>query len=212
MLALLLVPACGAPRAAPPASGSPSAVPAAPVTPAPTRERPQVVFFDSGEYAAAAVDGLAGTAACAECHEAEYDHWRRTPHARAMADAAGPRGTAEVSCLRCHASLVVVPKEAAERLSLDLQGVGCESCHGPGLAHAGDPESVGLISGVRDGCAECNFRSLCQVCHNTEGDPDFKYFAAYRRAGHSQMDEDDDGGDIPLEGTGGPACRRGANQ
>lgn len=208
LLTGLLVLACGVPRAAPPATEPLSAVPVVPA------ERPNVVFFDSGQYADAAVDGLAGTEVCAQCHETEYRHWQQTPHARAITDAIGPDGTAAASCRRCHASLVVSPEADAGRLRLDLQGVGCESCHGPGRDHAEDPESYsGRISGVRDNCPECNFRGLCQVCHNTEGDPDFKYFAAYRRMRHPEPGEDDGGvGEIPLDGTGGPACRRGANQ
>lgn len=173
-----------------------------------------MVFFDPQDYAGAAVAGLAGTAACAGCHEPEYQHWLRTPHARALLDAAGPGGAAAVSCRRCHASLVVSPEADAERLHLDLRGVGCESCHGPGLDHAGDPEShSGRITGIRDDCPECNFRGLCQVCHNTEGDPDFKYFAAYRRVRHPKPGEQEGaGGEIPLAGTGGPACGRSSNQ
>lgn len=168
-----------------------------------------MVFFDSGDYAEAAVDGLAGTAACAGCHEAEYRHWQRTPHARALADAAATDGTVAVSCRRCHASLVLSPEADAVRLGLDLQSVGCEACHGPGLEHAEDPESFsGRITGVRDGCPECNFRGLCLVCHNTEGDPDFKYFAAYRRVRHPETGDDAGEGAIPLAGTGGPACGR----
>lgn len=173
-----------------------------------------MVFFDPEDYAGAMVEGMAGAEACAQCHETQYSHWLRTPHARALVDATGPEGNAAVSCRRCHASLVVCPEADTERLRLDLQGVGCESCHGPGLAHAEDPESYsGRITGIRDDCSECNFRGLCQVCHNTEGDPDFKYFAAYRRVGHPEPGDPDSGeGDIPLEGTGGPACGRNANQ
>ena len=33
-----------------------------------------------------------------------------------------------------------------------------------------------------------------------------------RRITHPDPDEDDGGGEIPLVGTGGPACRRGASE
>jgi len=174
---------------------------------------PQVVFFDPEQYAGATVDGWAGSRACAECHEAEYEHWLRTPHARASAAATDEAGEVPLRCRRCHASLLVSPEADRSRLALDLEAVGCESCHGPALAHAEDPQSpVDLISGVRDGCPECNFRSVCQVCHNTEGDPDFRYFAAYRRVTHPGPDDGGDGGEIPFSGAGGPACRRQAGR
>lgn len=210
VLAGLFALACGAPRTAPPLPAPPPIAPAAADEP---EDRPSVVFFDQGDYADAVVEGLAGTAACAECHEAEYQHWLRTPHARALEDAAEPDGSVAVNCRRCHSSLVVSPEADAGRLQLDLQGVGCESCHGPGLAHAESPYPDGSqIIGVRDDCPECNFRSFCQVCHNTEGDPDFKYFNAYRTVRHPETGEDDHHGAIPLEGTGGPACGRHANR
>lgn len=178
-----------------------------------TTERPQLVFFDPEDYAGATVDGWAGSRACAECHETEFAHWQRTPHARAWAQAENAVDDPPLRCRRCHASLLVSPETDAERLDLDLAGVGCESCHGPAKAHAEDPESpTGRISGVRDGCPECNFRSVCQVCHNTEGDPDFRYFAAYKQVTHPDPDDGGDGEEIPLTGAGGPACRRQATR
>jgi len=195
-----------------PRAAAPATAPAQRTTESGPEEHPAVVFFDPGEYAGAVVEGWAGSEACAGCHEAEYRHWRRTPHARALDDAAGPDGAAPVNCRRCHASLVVVPEGDRERLALDSRAVGCESCHGPGLAHVADPEGVsGRISGVRDGCRECNFRRLCQVCHNSEGDPDFRYFAAYRLVTHPGPGEGGEGM-IPLTGTGGPACGRPAER
>ena len=169
-----MVQACGgvsAPERRPPAPADPPAR-----TAAEPGERPQLVFFDSEDYAGATVEGWAGSRACAECHEAEFAHWLRTPHARAWADAKNSMEDPPLRCRRCHASLLVSPETDAERLDLDLAGVGCESCHGPGGEHV--PEDAvkrGSIVSLTDKCDSCVILQICGSCHDDANDPRFKF-------------------------------------
>jgi len=131
-----------------------------------------------------------GQAKCKACHLTEHKTWSATKHATALeALPADARGKAE--CLSCH--MTGYGKPAAE--GADLNGVQCESCHGPGsdyksmqimskkeyaanreAAHA-KSVAAGLI--LPDEAA-------CKSCHN-EKSPNFKGFdfaAAKERIKH----------------------------
>ena len=76
-----------------------------------------------------------GSAACQSCHPVQHAWWADDPHARAM-DRLRDEGSDDPACVRCHATAKASgppPAEVAEFRT--LEGVGCESCHGPGEAH-----------------------------------------------------------------------------
>jgi hypothetical protein len=105
-----------------------------------------------------------GSDACADCHEEEYDIWKKTPHAKAFLslDPANEghgyerlKGIARLydpECLSCHVtgwnpqdvyryrsgfineSFADAVGEDPDRMPL-LVGSGCENCHGPGSRH-----------------------------------------------------------------------------
>lgn len=155
------------------------------------------VFFLAGEISAqsAKAFNFTGAAGCKKCHRskksgAQYKVWAKMKHAQAFASLATPeaqkiakeKGIANAqkadACLKCHVTAFGV---AAERLGKKYsieEGVGCESCHGPGSAYskkkvkkaivAGKtkPESVGLLKVTKETCVKC---------HNDES-PTFKAF------------------------------------
>ncbi len=160
-----------------------------------------------------------GVKACAPCHEAHFQAWERSRHAGALRSLA-KRDPAEEArqveglwivrmgrgdkyglpvppaefphCLICHATAA----SADSRLvagSLDrTDGVQCESCHGPGSAHAkvetlkrsGKPipaEEVAAALEVakavtlRRFASEKEIEALCTKCHDGMcGDFDFR--------------------------------------
>ncbi len=126
-----------------------------------TAPRP-LLAFPEGEHV--------GSQACKGCHAAEYKSWKRSPHRKAMGSL-GPPDTTRVDCVRCHATAVA---SGPEPTSLDgfrtQEGVGCESCHGPGEAHLADPRSETVL-GLGESCAECVIEEVCTSCHTASWDP-----------------------------------------
>ncbi len=118
--------------------------------------------------AAALAGDLVGPAGCKACHQAAWESWRETAHARAQ-ESLPARNRRDPRCTPCHA-----PNQ-----DKGVAGVSCEACHGPGQAYAPsyvmrDAElarAVGLVVGGE---------KTCLVCH-TDSTPSLGRFV-YRRA------------------------------
>ncbi len=111
-----------------------------------------------------------GGAKCRLCHMKQHEVWDRSKHATAF-EILKPEDRNNPKCLSCH----LTGYGATQQVNLELVGVQCEACHGPGSLylriHARrDKEGArkaGLIS--RPG------PESCRVCHNKES-PTFKGF------------------------------------
>ena len=143
---------------------------------------------------AVAVPEIIGAPKCKSCHKAktgdQWKIWTESTHATAFQTLASEEASKiaadkglgnpqqEEACLRCHATKasldagVVISGKANYA---DSEGVGCESCHGPGSDYKPrkimeDPEAAraaGLVmTKTADGCTHC---------HNEES-PTFKGF------------------------------------
>lgn len=126
----------------------------------------ELVRFPSGENV--------GTAACLTCHPAEHAAWLDDPHRRAMKTLQAEGKADEVGCVRCHATAKeagVPPTELSGYRT--LEGVGCESCHGPGKAHVDAKGAPDTIEGLGDDCPVCVIEAVCTSCHTAEMDPDW---------------------------------------
>jgi hypothetical protein len=116
--------------------------------------------------ARAADDGpYAGAEKCAPCHQAIYHAWQGTKHAKALAKLDAAQRKTE--CIGCHVT------GSPEMIAADgdkphFPNVQCESCHGPGAAHAKDPA-------VRTGLTATPGEGSCTVCHNDRS-PHFRGF------------------------------------
>jgi hypothetical protein len=147
------------------------------------------------ELAAAVAAALAGSASAApadwvgndkcggNCHAAEAAAWAAGPHARATASLEANRRRQR--CLGCHAT-----GEAPAGKAL-FDGVGCESCHGPGAGYAIDdvmrdpPLSAAL--GLVDLGTAAGRQAVCRRCHQPElGRPKFDAEAGWARLPHSK--------------------------
>jgi len=136
-----------------------------------------------------------GVAKCKTCHKKvkqgeQYGIWQKTAHAKAFDTLAGEKAReyataagvddpqADPACLKCHVTAFdVAPEFLGKKYKIE-DGVGCESCHGPGQNYykkkimisivKGDttPESVGLIIPEEE---------TCLTCHNDKS-PAFKGF------------------------------------
>ncbi|HEX2572463.1 MAG TPA: multiheme c-type cytochrome [Polyangia bacterium] len=130
-----------------------------------------------GATAGAAVDAapdarFKGVSVCQGCHPAAVRQWRRTHHARAWADLVRLHQEKDGACAGCH----ITGGQAR------LRDVQCESCHGPGAAHAARPTQAGLIQRQPS-------EATCRACHASEQSPEWQ-FTSYRQAvlgpGHGQ--------------------------
>ena len=116
------------------------------------------------------------SAACSQCHVAEYMKWANGPHAHAT-DPLPPRWVEfEASCLDCHAT-GATPATATTKLEIArLQSVQCEQCHGPGGNHVAKPgKGYGRVASMQSACA---------ACHTSETSPDFDLPTAWAKIKH----------------------------
>jgi len=104
-----------------------------------------------------------GGEACASCHKSEHLQWSRTGHARAFGTLVANDSALDEACWSCHVTGAMA--EGGPQLPTESAGfrdVQCEACHGPGRAHAEDPESV---KPVRDPAS-----AVCLSCHDGDRD------------------------------------------
>ncbi len=100
-----------------------------------------------------------GNQACKKCHAPAFAHWKTTGHAKAWETMKRTRQTSNLDCVPCHVTgfdRPGGPRRLAELAA--FVDVGCESCHGPGSAHAEAPEvKVAFPREVPERvCAECH--------------------------------------------------------
>jgi hypothetical protein len=142
---------------------------------------------------------IVGSPKCKSCHKSktgdQWKIWTESAHAKAFETLASVESKKiasdkglgdpqqEIACLRCHATRVFLGNEVVineKAKYVDSEGVGCESCHGPGsdykakkiMADAQAARAAGLIV---DKTADA-----CSQCHNEES-PTFKGFDFEKR-------------------------------
>jgi hypothetical protein len=102
---------------------------------------------------------------CSMCHKgAIYDKWVATKHSKAFANLP-PDGKKNPKCFACHTTGAGKPGgyDPAAKNAADLEGVGCEACHGPAsnykMVHMKDKAkalTLGLVMPTE---------ATCKVCH-----------------------------------------------
>jgi len=117
---------------------------------------------------------MVGAATCETCHEEQFKFWKGTKHASAFATLENKKKHLNLDCLPCHvtidvsnAKFKIVTNRGYLAYPVNLQSVGCESCHGPGKNHSMDPENVSLV--------QTPGQKTCLICHTSEHDDNFDY-------------------------------------
>jgi len=148
--------------------------------------------FDARAEEEAMQHNFVGADGCKLCHKSaksgnQYGIWLEGPHAQAYevlgSDAAkaiaaekGLEGSPQEldECLRCHVTAHGVDPARLEKKYRPTDGVGCESCHGPGDGYKGkstmESRELSVAAGLIIPTAE-----TCTTCHNEES-PTFKGF------------------------------------
>ncbi|MBC8232599.1 hypothetical protein H8E77_23880 [bacterium] len=109
---------------------------------------------------------FATSEACQSCHPSQYKSWQQSAHARAFETLQKRNQEYDPECVGCH---TLGYKQFGGFIRADvtpeLTDVQCESCHGPGLAHAQkQTKGYGQIS-----------IASCRPCHNQKHSPTFDF-------------------------------------
>ena len=118
--------------------------------------------------------GYSGDDFCSTCHRSEHDTWLLTDHAGAYDTLVRHGSDRDGECVGCH--VVGFGKPGGfdpARPAAELEGVGCETCHGRGGPHL----SPGF---VQNG----NYEPVCATCHDTKHSLGFEYAKFLPRISH----------------------------
>lgn len=97
---------------------------------------------------------------CSDCHDEAVEFWRKTGHAKAYQTLVKEFKEFNLDCVGCHVTGYEQPGGSTVTFVANLKDVQCEQCHGPGSAHADDPEKKGLIHRTPP-------KDLCSKCHHS---------------------------------------------
>ena len=131
-----------------------------------------------------------GAEKCKMCHNTpkvgdQYKKWKESLHAQALKSLSNEKSleyakknniadpTKEASCLKCHSTAASVDKALIATLT-PLEGVSCESCHGPGSGYKSATIMKDKKYAMENGLIEAN-QKVCEKCHNKEN-PFYKPF------------------------------------
>jgi hypothetical protein len=129
---------------------------------------------------------IAGTKSCQKCHEEDCQAWRSSKHAGAWKSLGKKGAHVDPDCQRCHTTGYGQPGGfVSARRSDRLAGVGCESCHGPSLAHVNEP----LVHTAYFAQA----KNHCTGCHDRENSPKFEYETYWNKIVHGATQPERDG-------------------
>jgi len=113
-----------------------------------------------------AENGYASATACQQCHEQEYLQWSATRHAFAYETLLKKERYFDAGCVSCHTTgFGYATGFQIEEQDSALKGVQCETCHGPGKQHVGNPKKSNIRSAADT--------SLCLQCHDPKHSPGF---------------------------------------
>jgi hypothetical protein len=138
-------------------------------TPAPRAEHPNASPFPQTDPPSSQGSTFVGVSVCAACHETEHLVWSTSGHATARSSLEESRRSYSPECLSCHTTgLYRESGFSPATPQPNLENVGCESCHGAGSVHIGNP------TGQKYGGLPLS-GDACVACHNTDFSPDFEW-------------------------------------
>ncbi|HEV3022284.1 MAG TPA: cytochrome c family protein, partial [Pirellulales bacterium] len=123
---------------------------------------------------------VAGTQECRRCHADDCQRWDETRHAAAWETLVSHDAQFDPSCQQCHTTGYGLPGGfVSVATANEATQVGCESCHGPSLAHARRPVAKTLYAAA----------DRCVTCHDRENSPEFEYAVYWEQIEHGRSAE-----------------------
>ncbi len=120
-------------------------------------------------------EGYSGNEVCGVCHASEHATWELTAHAGAFGTLVRHAAETKAECVSCH--VVGFGQQGGYEMAhpdRELEGVGCESCHGRGGPHLSP-----------DFAPAGNYAATCQGCHNPQHSLGFDYASFSPRISHA---------------------------
>lgn len=112
--------------------------------------------------------GFVGSAQCLGCHPDAARAWQAMKHARAYEALVAKGKQYHLDCVACHVTGWQQPGGVCRiDKTAGREGVGCESCHGPGSQHVRMPTKQTMPRAVAP--------ATCTACHDHENSPSFEY-------------------------------------
>ncbi|MDQ1352970.1 MAG: hypothetical protein QG657_3276 [Acidobacteriota bacterium] len=121
-----------------------------------------------------------GVSKCKMCHKGEkkglvFEKWEKSTHAKAIETLKAKGEDKNPKCLECHVTgFNAGGYKVGDATAATLEGVQCESCHGPGSEYKTISVMKDKKLAMEKGLIEPN-EALCKKCHN-EKSPTFKGF------------------------------------
>lgn len=120
-----------------------------------------------------------GMETCARCHDRTASDFMVSPHFRTFARMTESGNERNAKCLPCHTTgykrFSGYDPESDEKGGINLRGVQCEACHGPGTKH------------TRDGKYKERARKVCRECHDARQSPHFDFQTFWAKVGHRAL-------------------------
>ncbi len=120
-----------------------------------------------------------GMETCARCHDGTVSNFMVSPHFRAFRRLTESGNERNARCLPCHTTgygrFGGYDPGSDEKGGINLRGVQCEACHGPGTKH------------TRDGRYRERARKVCRECHDARQSPHFDFHTFWARVGHRAL-------------------------
>lgn len=117
-----------------------------------------------------------GLEMCRRCHADLMPRFVLSRHFRAFETLELSEDTENANCINCHTTgygyFSGYDPKSHEKGGVNLRGVQCEACHGPGTMH------------TRDGSYVKSARESCRKCHTPRWSPDFDFETYWARANH----------------------------
>ena len=109
-----------------------------------------------------------GKKVCAKCHEGPAGGYVNSPHGKNFKDPASNGAHADLingnggACAPCHVTGFEEPTGwTSSAVTPQLDGIGCEECHGAGGKHAGEPgtSNINRVPQAQNTCWDCHVPS-----------------------------------------------------